>query len=116
MEAAQKKLTLKRGRRQLSVAAVGIPAEDLPKIKGHHCIRSIPNYHLKASMEPVNVVRGSPSPNGTPSSEAIAVRQPHKSPRSLNSTFVNVHSDQDTVFEGLVYEPRDEYHLISALG
>ena len=100
---------LKHGRQPLSVSSVGIPTEYLPKIRGHHCVRSIPNYNLKAAMEPVNVVPGTSSPSVTPPSEII-FPQFQRSANSFPSMYVDIHSGQGSEFD------RNKGHLTSALG
>ena len=118
LKEADDKLAVRQGRSLLPVSAVGIPTEDLPKVKDHHCVRSIPNYHLSASMEPVNLVPATPSPVATPPSvaETAGQGQSHRTTRSHSSMYVNVHSGRDFLFEEeYMYEPPYGYHLTSAL-
>jgi hypothetical protein len=63
--------TCRFSRKLLSMNSIGVPLEDLPSPKSHHCTSSIPRrLSLGAALEPVNIVPVLPSPADTHPNEA----------------------------------------------
>lgn len=58
---------VKQKREILSMHSIGLPIDDLPEPKHHHCTNSIPRrMSLGVALEPVNLVPITPSPAPTP--------------------------------------------------
>lgn len=63
----------KTSRELLRLNSIGVPIEDLPSPKSHHCMNSIPRRQsLGAALEPVNIVPIEGSPANTPPNEPQA--------------------------------------------
>ncbi|XP_031558400.1 uncharacterized protein LOC116294859 isoform X2 [Actinia tenebrosa] len=87
----------KSSRELLRLNSIGVPVEDLPSPKSHHCMSSIPRrLSLGASLEPVNIVPIEGCPTNTPPNEPQATQVAKfdeiksKKSQKINEFFVDI--------------------------
>jgi len=85
---------VKTGRDLLPMHSIGVPIEDLPAPKHHHCTSSIPRrMSLGVALEPVNLVPVTPSHATTPRGPLDSNREvPGQAVQPTESIVVNVPS------------------------